>query len=97
MTAPEIPYRRVLLKLSGEALLGGQSFGIDPAVVARIAREIAQVRALGVELGVVIGGGNIFRGVSAAARGGVDRVTGDHMGMLSTVINSLAFQDALEG
>ncbi len=97
MTAPEIPYRRVLLKLSGEALLGEQSFGIDPAVVARIAREIAQVRALGVELGVVIGGGNIFRGVSAAARGGVDRVTGDHMGMLSTVINSLAFQDALEG
>jgi len=97
MTAPEIPYRRVLLKLSGEALLGEQSFGIDPAVVTRIAKEIADVRALGVELGVVIGGGNIFRGVSAAARGGVDRVTGDHMGMLSTVINSLAFQDALEG
>ncbi|MDQ7008294.1 MAG: UMP kinase [Acidobacteriota bacterium] len=97
MTAPEIPYRRVLLKLSGEALLGEQSFGIDPDVVTRIAKEIADVRALGVELGVVIGGGNIFRGVSAAARGGVDRVTGDHMGMLSTVINSLAFQDALEG
>ena len=90
-------FRRILLKLSGEALLGSQSFGIDPAVVSEIAREIREVHELGVELGVVVGGGNIFRGVSAAARGAVDRGTGDHMGMLATVINAPAFQDALEG
>lgn len=97
MSDGESGYRRVLLKLSGEALLGSQSFGIDPAIVATIAAEVAEVHELGVQLGIVVGGGNIFRGVSAAARGGLDRVTGDHMGMLSTVINSLAFQDALEG
>jgi uridylate kinase len=93
---PGVRYRRILLKLSGEALLGEQAFGIDPAVVRTLAEEIAEVHGLGVQIGVVVGGGNIFRGVAAAARGGVDRVTGDHMGMLSTVINALAFQDAIE-
>jgi uridylate kinase len=88
-------YRRILLKLSGEALLGDQPFGIEPAVVARIADEIADVRRLGVEIGIVIGGGNIIRGVSAATQG-IDRVTGDNMGMLATVINALALQDSLE-
>ena len=88
-------YRRILLKLSGEALLGEQHFGIEPAVVARIADEIADVRRLGVEIGIVIGGGNIIRGVSAATQG-IDRVTADNMGMLSTIINALALQDALE-
>ncbi|KAA0251228.1 UMP kinase [Acidobacteria bacterium ACD] len=88
-------YRRVLLKLSGEALLGGQPFGIDPAVVARIADELVEVRRLGVETSVVIGGGNIIRGVSAATQG-IDRVTADNMGMLATVVNALALQDALE-
>jgi uridylate kinase len=90
-------YRRILLKLSGEALLGERDFGIDPTVVTEIAKEIVDVHQLGVQIGLVVGGGNIFRGVSAAARGAVDRGTGDHMGMLSTVINSLAFQDTLEG
>lgn len=89
-------WRRVLLKLSGEALMGAQSFGIDPEVLSSVAAEIREVHELGVQLGVVIGGGNIFRGVAAAARGGLDRVTGDHMGMLATVMNSLALQDALE-
>ena len=89
-------YRRILLKLSGEALLGSREFGIDPAVVQAIAREVADVHALGVQVGMVLGGGNIFRGVQTAARGGVDRVTGDQMGMLATVMNSLAFQDGLE-
>ena len=88
-------YRRVLLKLSGEALLGNQAFGIEPAVVARIADEVAEVARLGVEVAIVIGGGNIIRGVSAATQG-IDRVTGDNMGMLATVINGLALQDALE-
>jgi uridylate kinase len=88
-------YRRILLKLSGEALLGQQSFGIDPAVVARIADEVGDVCRLGLQVAVVIGGGNIIRGVSAASQG-IDRVTGDNMGMLATVINSLALQDALE-
>jgi uridylate kinase len=88
-------YRRILLKLSGEALLGAQTFGIDPAVVARIADEIAEVCRLGVETAIVIGGGNIIRGVSAATQG-IDRVTGDNMGMLATVINGLALQDAME-
>ena len=89
-------YRRILLKLSGEALLGSREFGVDPAVVQAISREIADVHALGVQVGMVLGGGNIFRGVQTAARGGVDRVTGDQMGMLATVMNSLAFQDGLE-
>jgi uridylate kinase len=88
-------YRRVLLKLSGEALMGDQGFGIDPAVTSRIAADIAEVQRLGVEIAVVIGGGNIFRGVAASARG-MDRATGDYMGMLATVINALALQDALE-
>ncbi len=88
-------YRRILLKLSGEALLGQQPFGIEPGVVSRIADELADVARLGVEVAVVIGGGNIVRGVSAAAQG-IDRVTGDNMGMLATVINALALQDALE-
>jgi uridylate kinase len=90
-------YQRILLKLSGEALMGALQFGIDPQVVSRLAREIIEVHANGVQIAVVIGGGNIFRGVQAAARGGVDRVTGDHMGMLATVVNALAFQDAIEG
>ncbi|RMF96656.1 MAG: UMP kinase [Gammaproteobacteria bacterium] len=89
------PYQRILLKLSGEALLGAEDYGIDPGVLRRIADEIAQVLALGVQIGVVIGGGNIFRG-AGLAQAGMDRVTGDHMGMLATVINSLALQDALE-
>ena len=93
MTAPA--YRRVLLKLSGEALMGEQSFGIDPAVADQIAQEIAEIQSLGVETAVVIGGGNIFRGVTASARG-VDRATGDYMGMLATVINALALSDAIE-
>ena len=88
-------YKRILLKLSGEALMGSQSFGIDSAVVNAIARETAETHALGVEIAIVIGGGNIFRGVSGSGQG-MDRVTGDHMGMLATIINSLALQDALE-
>lgn len=87
-------YKRVLLKASGEALMGSQGFGIDVAVVDRIAADIAEVRALGVEVGVVVGGGNIFRGVAVASKGG-DRVTGDHMGMLATVINALALATSL--
>jgi uridylate kinase len=88
-------YRRVLLKLSGEALIGKKSFGIDPEVVDMIAAEINDVVDLGVQLGVVIGGGNIFRGVEAGSRG-MDRTSADYMGMLATVINSLALQSALE-
>jgi uridylate kinase len=88
-------YRRVLLKLSGEALMGTQSFGIDEAVVSRIADQIRDVHSLGVEVAIVIGGGNIIRGLAASHRG-IDRVTGDYMGMLATVINALALQDALE-
>lgn len=93
MTKP-LRWRRVLLKLSGEALMGSQSFGIDPAVVERIALEIANAVKLGAQVGVVIGGGNIFRGVAVAAKGG-NRVTGDHMGMLATIMNSLTVADAL--
>ena len=93
MTSAPI-YRRVLLKASGEALMGGQGFGIDVSVADRIAADIAEARAMGVEVGVVIGGGNIFRGVAVASKGG-DRVTGDHMGMLATVINSLALRTSL--
>jgi uridylate kinase len=88
-------YQRVLLKLSGEVLAGGASFGIDPDRVKSLAREVADVAAAGVQIGVVVGGGNIFRGVAAAAQK-MDRVTADHMGMLATVINSLALSDALE-
>jgi uridylate kinase len=106
MTAPAAPapapapasaprYQRILLKLSGEALMGEQSFGIDEAVVAAIASEIAEVHELGVEIAIVVGGGNIIRGVAASHRG-LDRVTADNMGMLATVINALALQDALE-
>src|ERR1700722_15470040 len=88
-------YRRVLLKLSGEVLAGGAPFGIDAERVKSLAREVADVSPTGVQIGVVVGGGNIFRGLSAAAQN-MDRVTGDHMGMLATVINSLALSDALE-
>lgn len=88
-------YNRVLLKLSGEALMGTLGFGIDPEVVNSIAGEIREIHALGVEVAIVIGGGNIFRGLAASARG-FDRVSADHMGMLGTVINALALQDALE-
>jgi uridylate kinase len=93
--AGALRYRRVLLKLSGEALMGAGSFGIDPEVVRILSDEIASVHALGVELALVVGGGNIFRGVKAASAG-MDRVSGDHMGMLATLINSLALQDQLE-
>jgi uridylate kinase len=88
-------YSRILLKLSGEALMGEQPFGIDPAVTTQLAREIGEVQQLGVETGVVIGGGNLFRGLAASTKG-MDRSTADYMGMLATVINSLALQDALE-
>ncbi|HEX7062519.1 MAG TPA: UMP kinase [Woeseiaceae bacterium] len=88
-------YRRVLLKLSGEALMGELDYGIDPAVIRRIAREVAEVRKLGIEVAIVIGGGNIFRGAGLAGAG-MDRATGDYMGMLATVMNALALQDALE-
>ena len=88
-------YSRVLLKLSGEALMGDQHFGIDPAIATQVAREIGDVQSLGVETSIVIGGGNLFRGLAASARG-MDRSTADHMGMLATVINALALQDALE-
>jgi len=87
--------KRILLKVSGEALLGGMDYGIDPATLNRIASELRDVREMGVQVAVVIGGGNIFRG-AGLAEGGLDRVTGDHMGMLATVMNSLAMQDALE-
>jgi len=88
-------YKRVLLKLSGEALMGDQQFGVDPNVVIRIAEDIRGIQRLGVETAIVIGGGNIFRGLAASARG-MDRATADYMGMLATVINGLALQDALE-
>src|SRR3954465_65443 len=88
-------YQRVLLKLSGEALMGEQQYGIDPAVATQIAKDIREIQELGVQTGVVIGGGNIFRGLAASARG-MDRATADYMGMLATVINALALQDALE-
>ena len=91
----EEAYQRILLKLSGEALLGQEDYGIDPAVIHRIAVEIRDVTRQGIQVAVVIGGGNIFRG-AGLARSGIDRVTGDHMGMLATVMNSLALQDSLE-
>ena len=95
MKKSPILYKRILLKLSGEALMGDFNYGIDPKVINRIASEISQVKDLGIQIALVIGGGNIFRG-AGLSESGMDRVTGDHMGMLATVINSLALQDALE-
>ncbi len=92
---PKPAYRRILLKLSGEALMGDKPFGLDEAVVSDIADQLGEVHALGVQMAIVVGGGNIIRGLAASHRG-IDRVTGDHMGMLATVINALALQDALE-
>jgi len=91
----ELVYKRILLKLSGEALAGAAGFGIDPAVTARYAADVRELHDAGVQVAMVVGGGNIFRGVWLAQGGGVDRVTGDQMGMLATVMNSLAMQDAL--
>src|ERR1035437_3078714 len=88
-------YRRILLKLSGEALLGTRHYGVDPNFCAFIAAQVAEVHGLGVQIGIVVGGGNIFRGMAAAAKG-MDRATGDYIGMLATVMNALALQDALE-
>lgn len=88
-------YERILLKLSGEALLGDEDYGIDPVIIGRVASEIRDVINTGVQIAIVIGGGNIFRG-AGLARSGIDRVTGDHMGMLATLMNSLALQDSLE-
>ena len=88
-------YTRILLKLSGEALMGDQQFGVDPAVTTRIAKDVGELQALGVQTAIVIGGGNIFRGLAASARG-MDRATADYMGMLATVMNGLALQDTLE-
>jgi uridylate kinase len=90
-----IPYKRILLKISGEVLTGEGGFGIDPSVIRQIAGEIKEVKTLGVEIAIVIGGGNIFRGVAASSMG-MDRVSADHMGMLATILNGIALQDALE-
>ena len=95
MPDPSPLYNRILLKLSGEALMGDQQFGVDPIVATRIAQDISEIQGMGVETAIVIGGGNIFRGLAASARG-MDRATADYMGMLATVINALALQDALE-
>jgi len=95
MADTQSPYRRVLVKLSGEVLMGSEQYGIEPAMLARVAEEIHQLADLAIEVGIVIGGGNIFRG-AGLARAGMDRVTADHMGMLATLINALALQDALE-
>ncbi len=95
MPAPKPIYIRILLKLSGEALMGAGDYGIEPKVISRIAQEVAQLKRLGVEVGMVIGGGKLVRG-AGLAQAGMDRVTADHMGMLATVMNSLAMQDALE-
>lgn len=94
-TPKEKKFKRILLKLSGEALMGALGFGIDPKVLDRMALEIGQLRGIGVQVGLVIGGGNIYRG-AALNEAGLDRVTGDHMGMLATVMNALAMRDALE-
>ncbi len=91
----QLKYKRILYKASGEALMGEQGFGIDPETLARVAGDIIEAKALGIDIGVVIGGGNIFRGLSLAAKG-ADRVTGDHMGMLATVMNALALRMELE-
>ena len=93
-TSP-VRYRRILLKLSGEALLGSRQYGVDPEFCRTIAEQVAKVKGLGVEIGIVVGGGNIFRGLAASARG-MDRATGDYIGMLATVMNGLALQDALD-
>ena len=90
-----VAYRRILLKLSGEALLGDRPYGVDPAFCSFIADQVKHVHDRGVQVGIVVGGGNIFRGLAAAARG-MDRATGDYIGMLATVMNGLALQDALE-
>ncbi len=95
MSDSPVQYRRVLLKLSGEALMGDLDYGIEPSVIQRLASEIATAQKTGIEIAIVIGGGNIFRG-AGLARSGMDRVTGDYMGMLATVMNALAIQDALE-
>ena len=92
---PEVQYKRILLKLSGEALLGKEDYGIDPNIVSALAAEIIEIAKLGIQIGVVIGGGNIFRG-AGLAKSGIDRATADHMGMLATVMNALAIQDSLE-
>ena len=97
-TAPAgaaLRYRRILLKLSGEALLGERQYGVDPDFCAFVAQQVATVHAMGVQIGIVVGGGNIFRGLAASARG-MDRATGDYIGMLATVMNGLALQDAIE-
>jgi uridylate kinase len=94
-SSPRPIYNRVLLKLSGEALMGDQQFGVDPAVATRIAKDVGEIQSLGVQTAIVIGGGNIFRGLAASTKG-MDRATADYMGMLATVINALALQDALE-
>lgn len=91
----ELKYKRILLKLSGEALLGSEDYGIDPKVVSALASEISEIARTGIQIGVVIGGGNIFRG-AGLAKSGIERATADHMGMLATVMNALAIQDALE-
>jgi uridylate kinase len=96
MTASTPKYKRVLIKLSGEALMGPAEFGLDPSTIGRICSEIREVRDMGVEVAIVVGGGNIFRGLRQSEAAGVDRVTGDTMGMLATVINALALQDTLE-
>jgi uridylate kinase len=93
--SPVLAYKRILLKLSGEALMGDQTYGIDPVVATQIAKDVAEIQSMGVQTAIVIGGGNIFRGVAASARG-MDRATADYMGMLATIINALALQDALE-
>lgn len=93
--SPNGPFRRILVKLSGEALLGAADYGIDPVVLKRVAEEIGDVQSLGVQIAIVVGGGNLFRG-AGLARAGMDRVTADQMGMLATVMNALALQDALE-
>ncbi len=95
VTKSQPKYKRILLKLSGEALMGEEDFGIDPKVLDRMALEVGQLIGIGVQVGMVIGGGNLFRGASLSAAG-MDRVTGDHMGMLATVMNALAMRDALE-
>lgn len=92
---PKLKYKRILLKYSGEALTGNSQFGIDPSVLDRLAKEVAELIQMGVEVGLVIGGGNLFRG-KALSQAGLGRVTGDHMGMLATVMNALAMRDALE-
>jgi uridylate kinase len=92
---PTLAYKRILLKVSGEALMGEQNYGIDPEVANQIALDVSEIQGMGVETAIVIGGGNIFRGVAASAKG-MDRATADYMGMLATIINALALQDALE-